>query len=578
VRSTPDLVSLDYAFTQLHCLTPADFLREARSRDVFLADVQLKGLHRARVLVPLLRVRRDGRAIAAIARRDLNEAYDAAHWQPTSVDALRRAQSAGLLTDPARERFRPPGSVRRKLGELTYETSIYLYSPHQLISLPHVREVLPSLRWRSQRSELVASLPADPRKARWVAQGARLREIVVAVSALEPIYYSRVVQSLRLPLREDLDAYDKWRRTLPLGRMLRWLGVNASWLRDAAAGLLADADRLDPLGEWAELVARGEPATWSRLRGDARIAIDFRIGAEVLLRYYDDLVAAGRAKPLPEPSPMVSGTFDYRLKRRRPLDALLTHFGLSPHPRLVLIVEGATERMLFPRVMRTLGFRIERDFIAIEDAGGADRDISQLLAYLAPRLDEKREKRYVRYERPPTRFLVVLDPEGKSATFEQREKRREGWIERIMLTLPKELQTPLVREQVSRLVYIATWKRSGESFEFAHFTDLELATVIHSLDGRSRKPSVSTLRSAIWSIREARGALDKVVDDACVRKPDLADALWPTLERKIENALAHDSAGRIPIVRIVNRAVRLAQELPRRNIVIVLEREPNRKN
>jgi len=579
MRTSVDLVDLPYAFTQLSPLTPAKFLSEARKRDVLLIDEHLEALHRLEVLVPLFRVRRDRRKIANVARHDLNEAFYLAHWEPTTPQTLRVANAEGRLSDPARERFISRHLLRHTLGDstATYETSIYLYSPYQLGLLPLVRDAVKDMRFDNRRGRLIGSIPHwSPAQYQWGPRAARTRELLIAATALEPPYYPEIVQRMSLPHPADFARYDSWRRTLPLGRMKRWLGVGNDWLQDAASVLLTEARRCDPLEDWTELLARSEPRKWWELRGDARSSIDLRIAAELLLRYYDDLVKGKRAKPLPAGTQGFAGPFDDRLKPQRSLDALLTDFGLSPHPRLVLVVEGATELLLVPRVMRLLGIRVERDFIAVEDAGGVDRDISSLFAYHAPQLsDAGDERQYVRYERPPTRFLVVFDAEGKFATPEQREARRSVWVERLMLTLRKDLRTGIVREQVSRLVFVDTWNTRGDSFELAHFTNLKLASAIHGLDRRSARPPIGTMATAVEGIRVARGNLDKVLKDAGVAKTDLAEALWPTLGRRIEAALAHGTARRVPIVRTITHAVRLAQELPRRNIVLVLEREPD---
>lgn len=100
MRPSIDLIDLRYAFTQLRPLTPAKFLSEARQRDASLIEEHLEALHRLGVLVPLFRVRRDGRRIANVARRDLNEALDLAHWEPTSPESLLHAKRSGLLSDP----------------------------------------------------------------------------------------------------------------------------------------------------------------------------------------------------------------------------------------------------------------------------------------------------------------------------------------------------------------------------------------------------------------------------------------------------------------------------------------------
>jgi hypothetical protein len=50
------------------------------------------------------------------------------------------------------------------------------------------------------------------------------------------------------------------------------------------------------------------------------------------------------------------------------LNALLTEFGLAPHPHLVVAVEGQTELVLFARNAK-LGVPSDDDFIVAEDAG-----------------------------------------------------------------------------------------------------------------------------------------------------------------------------------------------------------------
>lgn len=394
-------------------------------------------------------------------------------------------------------------------------------------------------------------------------------------------YYSRIFLRLSLPRDKDFAAYERWRRRRPLLRPLSMLGVDAAWIKEAAETLHSDAHRIDPLGAWAEVIAAGEPEKWKSLSGDARGALELRVSAEVLLLYYDDLHRARRAPPLPEPPPRTRGPFDDRLKRQRSLNSLLTEFGLSPHPHLVLAVEGETERLLLPRVMRTLGLRSEDDFIAIEDAGGVNRDLSPLIAYaVAPRVALETASqtggRYVHLQRPPTRLLVVFDAEGQFETSADRRARRDVWVKRLMRTLPSELQTDVVKAQVKPLVTATTWTRTGTSFEFAHFADAEIAAAAARLDRRQRQPSEQRRLELIAETRKNRGNLKHVLGS--ISKVGLAEELWPVLEAKIERALERRTERRIPIVRVVAQAAALATEYPRRNLVIALEPHRRRRS
>jgi hypothetical protein len=122
-------------------------------------------------------------------------------------------------------------------------------------------------------------------------------EVVVAVTALEPIYYPSIARRIRHS-GDELVEYDHWVRRLRSRHMLNWLSVDASWIRKKAAGLLHQADGLNPLGQWAELVREADPDRWELLRGAARNAVDLRVAAEILLRYYERLVRGRLAAPI----------------------------------------------------------------------------------------------------------------------------------------------------------------------------------------------------------------------------------------------------------------------------------------
>jgi hypothetical protein len=520
-------------------------------------------------LVPFLRVRRDSKLIRRLVRAEHPQARQVAHWHPTSRWDLIEARAEGRLFDPAIERFQSRQTRSRSLGKIDWQASEYLYSPHQLLLVPLLKKALPFLRWDDGKPR-IPDIHKFWTDELWPSLGAKNRELAVALSALDPIYHPDVVRRLSLPSREDFTRYDRWRQKLPLTQTLRWLDVEAHWLKDAGATLLHEADGIDPLRDWVKIVREAHPQKWTRLRGDALSAIDLRIAAEVLLRYYDHLARGRRAKPIPPNTSRSRGEFDNRLKPQRDVDGVLTDFGLSPHPSLVLVVEGETEAEIIPRLLAHFGIRNVRDFIAIENAQGVGRDIRPLLAYaVAPRVERERGSNgeYLDLIRPLTRILVVMDAEGAMATAADRAKRRESWIERLIETLPREFRTSAVRDALDRQVYVDTWKRSGASFEFAHFTDRQIAVAADRIDRRTRKPDVARLATLIAACRQRHGNLKDVIPVSKVR---LAEELWPTLEQRVSRAEAKGTGNRIPVVRVLDRAVTLASELPRRGLVLEL--------
>jgi hypothetical protein len=520
--------------------------------------------------VPILRVRRDGRLISKLARTRPRDALQLSHWQPTNRRDLVEACESGLLHDPGTEPFVARHRLRRQAGDIEYSASVFLYSHHQVMLVPTLKAALPYLRIRKTGRRTRAWFDVHPFfRDGWFVRGQQIRDLAIACSALEPVYFPEVTRRLSLPSEMDFSEYDRWRRQLKVTGLLKWLAVDAGWVRDAGAFLLHLADNVDPLGDWINVVREADPERWQKLKGDARSAIDLRIGAELLLRYHDRLVRARRATPIKAPEGRWRSDFDSRLKPRGQLDRVLTDFGLSPHPSLVLVVEGATELLLFPRVMERFGIRTDDDFIAIQDAEGVSKDLSPLLSYaIAPRVESAEDGRYLRLHRPLTRILVVTDAEGPMTTSAMRDKQRQKWVDRLWRALPSAHRTDAVRSSLDRLVYIDTWTTGGLSFEFAHFTDLELARALARLDHRRRGPSVQRWRQLASDCRRRHGNLKEIFGWGS--KVALADELWPVLDAKITKAEKRGTETRIPIVRVVDRATDLARELPRRNIVIPL--------
>jgi hypothetical protein len=138
----------------------------------------------------------------------------------------------------------------------------------------------------------------------------------------------------------------------------------------------------------------------------------------------------------------------------------------------------------------------------------------------------------------------------------------------MLRTLPKEFRQD-VRDQIDELVKVTTWNRKGEAFEFAHFTDRQLASAILSIPGARKELSLATMTGHVAKLRRLSGNLKELLPRRS-SKLELADSLWPVLERKITRAIARGTEPRIPIARILDEAVALAFEFPRSGVVIGL--------
>jgi hypothetical protein len=363
----------------------------------------------------------------------------------------------------------------------------------------------------------------------------------------------------------ELERYDDWLRNEPVDDVLRWLHIDSAWLYDRAAELLGQADSFDPLGDWLDVVRIASPESWSILRGDARIAMDFRVVAELLLAYNDALNPQGQLAIQRTPPQRRRAPVTTRLGRKRSLDQVLTRFGISPHPRLVLVLEGATEVYMWPRLVEYFDVPGDDDFISVVDAGGVDRNLEALVVFAAPRTVPIEPEGALALTRPLTRFLIVGDAEGKMATPQKRDARRNALVRRLLLNIDAEYRSPELRRQLGLLVHVETWSRLQLSFEFAHFTPRQIAAAIRRVPGSLADKPPQEIQEIVTRLREGNKNLKAL--DKQLSKRKLAAELWPILERRLNAATKRDTLDRIPFVRILDRAMFLAQE-PRQNVLL----------
>jgi hypothetical protein len=175
--------------------------------------------------------------------------------------------------------------------------------------------------------------------------------------------------------------------------------------------------------------------------------------------------------------------------------------------------------------------------------------------------------------KPPTRLMVVVDPEGSQfGTPEKVAKTRENIVRGVMASLKDQGVTNPNPAELDELVDIRTWP--ARCYEYTHFTEDELADAImavhHTIDGWNRRELVGAL--AFWRGRgedikrvwesgrwdEQRGRPTGGWEHE-VEKPRLAEALWPVLAAKIERWRADPDAPTPPIVGVVRDAYHVAQ-------------------
>ncbi len=571
-RRTPlDLLGLEYVFSQRGLLDPEGFLKAAEKRGVRLKIGHLEALHRSGDLVPFYRVHQGKEAIVKA-------------WEPngfmvpspgTSLGALRQYQLEGRLFEGT-EAFEPWGDFVVRKGGRSHWVSTFLYSPWQLLALLEAQLVLPSMK-RIRSASFGERFSVEGR----VFRSTRLTTaIAVILSALEPVYWPDLVANVRMgefsgaDRDQWFDVYLQWIQDRQAQVVLGWLRLTPDETVSLADGLVMRIKSRDPINQWVDLVRLMSPDKWKELAGDARLALDHRLGAEMLMRLRDELTDEGAALALPPP-PMMSWTPQHDRFNRpmETLDEVLTDYGISPHPSLVIPLEGKTELILVGRSMEHLKVPRRRSYIELFDVGGNTKDYGLLARYVAvPELGREVRSDLVMLTRPITRFLILTDPENKLSTAEQREARRLQILGSIFASLPVPFRTERTRSQLNSLVSIETWTEN-ESFEFAHFTNEEIAAAISDALVTGGEPAKTIDSSEVEAIRRDRGNLKSLLKRYPAlkdRKDLLAEALWPYLRDRLDQHVKAGTIDQVPVGRILKKAIELATMSFRRRVGLEL--------
>jgi hypothetical protein len=565
-RTALDLLDRDYAFGQRRLLTPDRFIEEAKTRGVNITIGHLEAAHEVGLLIPLYRVDLDKRQVRRALRADGYFGFP-----QFSLEILRELRDDGQLTALGPASYRPWLADRVQVGKHRQTTSVYLYSPWQLLKLHELQMELPGFRPVGRAAYGRRRYRAPEPTAFSVLH---LHQwVFVVLSALEALYYPDIILKTSAgfaPTPDDwMRLFGEWQGSQDAADNARWIRLSADQVTDLADALTTRTSFFDPLRAWTDLIRLMGSDKWEELRGDARLAVDHRIASEMLYRLRDDLANEGYADPLPEVPRWAWTPRSERWNRpAHSIDQVLTDYGLSPEPSLVWALEGQVEIAFASRVMDFLKVPRHRSFIRLHDVGGNDKDYGLLAQYIGvPATGAVLGDDFVLLDRPVTRFFISTDPENRLRTAIQRVQLKNSIVQSMLNRLDGRFRTAEVRGQLDGMVSIETWTADA-SFEFAHFTDGELTSAIEGAYTARGTRKVHVDQSALAALRRRNGNLKsllRTLPPPNLKKDELVDYLWPILILKLETTSA-SSRENIPIVRHLQKAIELATLSFRRHI------------
>lgn len=561
---------MPWVFTQAHPLDTRSFIDEAEQRGFDLDLTTLRELYRHGLLVPFIEV--TYRPVREPSKPDGPEPIAGS----SRLMDLREARDTGCLRDLSAEPFKRHLQFERDGQKPRGWWNGFIYSRYQLLALPTLENTLAERKYRIRGKQRFARLPEPDQ---WLLQGTeKLRRMVLALSALEARYLPSLdPERIQLNNVPNTDDWTNYRAAFDPVQMQAWLQYSAQQARQDAEWLLLRAHDVDPVGaDWSRLMRRAPPKSRKYFKDATLVALDARIAAEILLRFYEDLALRGQVEPLPDLS---NATGWHPLHERlsnhpETLDDDLVRLGISPHPRVVLALEGETEAYHAPLVWQALGFSEAPELMRLLKLGGTNHDLTKVAAVTAaPLVGGKVLPNEWKLIKPYTRLFVAVDPDRPFTTPERVAEEKAKILNEIRDVLKAQGVTRPKPEELDELVEIRTW--DAPCYEFAHFTDEELANGIieahPTIDGWTKDELVEALAywrakkkdiKRVWEsgrwIEKSGSMTGKWTPEPS--KVKLAEALWPTLLKKIQLCVAAEGAPVPPIAAVINDAYHVAQQ------------------
>jgi hypothetical protein len=547
------MLSVPWVFSQSQPLSTSALLSEMKKRGISLDSRTLREFYRRRDLEPL----------AEITTRPVRPAMavpDVPAARGSQQAELRLALASGRVRDPGADGFQPrlrfddrrPGDPQRWMNGL-------IYSRWQLLAAPELRRRLPLRRLSGPYERRRVILPPLDEWSR--APLERIAAWVPVLAAVEARYLPTIDPEWLRLTNVEVEEWDQFCTVYDPVAMSITLEVKPDEVKAFAEWLLHRAHNLDPTGDWSQLIRRAPERAWKTLTGDALVALDHRLAAEVLLLFYEDLAQRHAAPPLPQLQSLVWHPLSERISDQRDeeLDSLLVHLGVSPHPGVVLVVEGETEELLVNRVFDHLELRRTPDLVRVLCMRGADRELPLLAAAtVAPLLGQRHGETYDMI-RPPTRLVIAVDQDQGWDTPAKINRKRANILTAIRKVIAAQ-GAKVSDEDLETFVIVKQW--SARCFEFAHFDDTDLADALRRINPSCGGLSQTELIARIAMIRARDLDIKKVWDQNWAPQPSkvaLAEALWPTLKAKIDDARWSEIKPIPAVAEVVHEAYLLAQ-------------------
>ena len=325
--------------------------------------------------------------------------------------------------------------------------------------------------------------------------------------------------------------------------VLSELGVSADELEHVYEHVAFDAEHIDPLDNWYELVTFVSVEEKRRLKGDALLAQTLYSMEHMLKMFYEEVTGKELCHPFEKELDL--GRYfgeGNPLNELKLLEYLTNRYHLNPKPKLILVVEGNGEYAQFPRLAEKLfGLSFARLGIEIINIAGVGNFTG-----------DKRSEKYGALERfiddyhnRQTLVFVILDNEGRVLNIKER------------ITKARSKYYP--KRTITKSEYVHVWNKN---IEFDNFSHDEIARAMTEVsEGRYAFQAKEIKECDEKFTPQAGDLLSKLYKERVrydLPKPKLLEVLFGHILASPKNEFDKNKKAKRHVVELIQKVCRLA--------------------
>jgi hypothetical protein len=521
-------------------LLPTDqFVKYCSERGIKTSREQLEQLEKLGLFYPLARVRHP----------------QTSFW--FRDDHAKILFDEGQIWDPSLRAFEPWDTFRdeKKKRQVENFYSVFqVYPLHELLNATKLGEIRAE-RWALYSNEDIDQLVERIRKLTQevIAQnkvsnriGSTLAALVCQIISNRYFFETqsdrRTIRISQGLTKGEWDWFD-YRRTWDAKSVAADLGIEIKVLERICYMAKADANAVDPMERWSELVSFISLDKRKQLKGAAQLADTLRCMGTMLNRFYEDLTGEGvhLFDESPEDMDSLYGGEGVTQDNLEYLEYLANEYHLNPRPKLILVVEGSGEEEQFPRLAEEVfGISFPKAEIEVRNLNGIGNFTG----------DKKKDKygaleKFIDFNHDrQTIVFVVLDDEGGAVAVKQKLINKDSEYHK--------------KRKVTRDEYISIW---NGSIEFANFSNGEIADALTEMCEKEYtfQPSeIEPLRKITkgnplkdFFNQRTEGKYD-------LKKRELLKRLCDPIVSASKAEFEEKKMGEKPLIRVLNKVLRLA--------------------